>query len=639
MTPALLAALLALAAAAAPAPLPAHVPDANAPRAAVPDAYKWDLAPLFPDDAAFADGLTRAAGLRERLAAGKGKRAAPRALAEALDLYFEARLLTNRLTLYANLRLDTAQRDTAAQEMNGRALDAMGDLIALAGGLRDDVLSLDDAALAAALKAEPRLAVYRPYLDGLRRRKARVLGPEAERVLSLAGDNLWAEIDLNELPSEHEKAFRALYADLALPAIRDAQGKEVQLTFSNMGRYRASPDRAVRQAAADGVLSSLRRYQRSFAATLAGQVRMNVFLARSRGYPTALEAYLDKDEIDPAVYRSLVAAVRQNLAPLHRYVALRKRAMKLPEVRYFDLYPPIVPGAERKVSYAEALRILPDALAPLGREYVGVLRQGLDPRNGWIDVYPSKDKDSGAFSTNVYGVHPYVKMNYQDGFDDLSTLAHEYGHALHTWLANGTQPYVTAGYAPFVAEIASTVNEKLLSDHLARTAKSDAERLAVLSRLADSIRTTIYRQALFAAFELQAHEAVEQGTPLTAEWLGRAYGDLVRTWYGPGFTVGPDDEVEWALIPHFYYKYYVFSYATGLSAGIAIADRIERLGPKARDAYLGMLKGGMSRPPLTLLKGAGVDLTKPEAVEAAARLLDRTLAEMERLMGLAPGGS
>lgn len=640
MAHALLAALaLSLAAAPARPPLPPHVPDANAARAAVPDAYKWDLSPLFPDDAAFAAGLAKAAGLRERLAAGQGKRAAPRALAEALDLYFEARLLTNRLTLYASLRLDTAQRDTAAQEMNGRALDAMGELIALAGGLRDDVLALDEAALAAAQVAEPRLAGYRPYLDGLRRRKARVLGPEAERVLSLAGDNLWAEIDLNELPSDHEKAFRALYADLALPSIRDEQGKEVQLTFSNMGRYRASPDRAVRRAATGGVLSALRRYQRSFAATFAGQVRMNVFLARSRGYATALEAYLDKDEIDPAVYRNLVSAVRRNLAPLHRYVALRKRAMKLDEVRYFDLYPPMVPGADRKVPYSEAMRLLPEALAPLGEEYVGALRQGLDPRNGWIDVYPSKDKDAGAFSANVYGVHPYVKMNYLDRIEDLSVLAHEYGHALHTWLASQAQPYVTAGYAPFVAEIASTVNEKLLSDHLARTARSDAERLAVLARLAESIRTTIYRQALFAAFELQAHEAAEQGTPLTAEWLGRTYGELVRAWYGPGFTVGPDDEVEWALIPHFYYKYYVFSYATGLSAGIAIADRIGRLGAPARDAYLGMLKGGMSRPPLALLRGAGVDLTRPEAVEAAARLLDETLAEMERLMGLAPGGA
>jgi oligoendopeptidase F len=626
--------LLALQLLAPPAaPLPAHLPDANADRAQVPDAYKWDLSPLFTDDAAFAAGLERAAAQRQRLAAGQGKRRAPRALGDALDLYFEARLLANRLTLYANLRLDTAERDAAAQAMNDRALDAMAGLMALAGGLRDEVLALDGARLEKAVKADPRLAAYRPYLDGLRRRRARVLHPEAERVLSLAGDNLWAEIDLNELPSDHEKAYKALRADLVLPTIRDAQGKEVQLTFANLGRYRASPDRAVRRAATDGVLQALRRYEHVFAAAFAGQVRLDVALARARGYPTALQAYLDKDDIDPAVYRTLVAAVRANLGPLHRYVALRKRVMKQDPVRYFDLYPPLVPGAERKVPYAEALAILPEALAPLGPGYQAALREGLDPRSGWIDLYPSRDKGSGAFSTNVYGLHPYVKMNYQDGLEDLSTLAHEYGHALHSWLSARAQPYVTAGYAPFVAEIASTVNEKLLSDHLVRTAGGDAERLAVLSRLAESIRTTIYRQTLFAEFELRAHEAVERGTPLTAEWLDHTYGELLRTWYGPDYAVGPDDEVEWALIPHFYYKYYMFSYATGLSAGIAIAERIERLGPPARDAYLGMLRGGMSKPPLELLRGAGVDLTRPEPVEAAARLLDRTLAEMERLLG------
>ncbi len=616
--------------AAAPA-LPPHTPEASVDRAQVPEVYRWKLEPILAGDKAFEDGLLEAARLRERLAA-RGKLAEPRALADALALYFEARLLTNRLTLHANLRLQTALKDPAAQDRNARALDAMSRLMALSSSLRDEVLALDDAALGRALAAEPRLATYGPYLEELRRRRSRVLAPEGERLLSLAGDNLWAEIDLNELPSDHEKAYQALRADLVLPRIRDEAGTEVQLTFSNMGRYRASPDRRVRQETADAVLGALRRYQDAFAATFAGQVNLNVMLARARRYPTALEAYLDKDGIDPAVYRNLVAAVRANLAPLHRYVALRKRVMKLTRVRYFDLYPPLVREATRPVPFAEAARILPEALAPLGPEYGKVLRQGLDPRSGWLDLYPHKDKDSGAFSASVHGVHPFVFMNYQDQLDDLSTLAHEYGHALHTWLSSGTQPYITAGYAPFVAEIASTVNEKLLSEHLLRAARTDAERLRLLSDLADRIRTTIYRQTLFAEFELRAHTAAEAGTPLTAAWLGRTYGELVRTWYGPDFELGPDDEAEWALVPHFYYKYYMFSYATGLSAGIAIAERIERQGAPARDAYLGMLRGGMSKPPLELLRGAGVDLSRPEAVEAAARLLDRTLAEMERLL-------
>ncbi|MBI5068349.1 MAG: oligoendopeptidase F family protein [Deltaproteobacteria bacterium] len=626
----MLAPLLAATLAAA-APLPNHAPDAAADRARIPDVYKWNLSPLVDGEKAFEEGLAQAARLRERLAA-RGKLAEPRALADALAVYFEARLLTNKLTLWANLRQHTALRDAAAQDRNDRALDAMSKLMTLSANLRDEVLALDDAALARANVAEPRLAGYRPYLDGLRRRRARVLPPEAERVLSLAGDNLWAEIDLNELPSDHEKAFKALRADLALPPVHDETGKQVALSFSRFGALRASPDRKVRQEATDAVLGTLRRYQDAFAATFAGQMNLDVMLARARHYPTALEAYLDKDEIDPAVYRNLVSAVRSNLAPLHRYVSLRKKVMKLDKVRYFDLYPPITPGASQKVPYAEAQRILPEALAPLGPEYGRVLRQGLDPRSGWLDLYPHQDKDSGASCSFVHGVHPFVFMNYQDDVDDLSTLAHEFGHALHSWLAGQAQPYVTSGYVPFVAEIASTVNEKLLSDHLMRHARSDGERLVLLSELADKIRTTIYRQTLFAEFELRAHEAAEKGTPLNAGWLNRTYGELVRAWYGPDFEVGPDDEVEWAMVPHFYYKYYMFSYATGLSAGIALAERIEKQGAPARDAYLGMLRGGSSRPPLDLLRGAGVDLTRPEAVEAAARLLDRTVSEMERLL-------
>jgi len=623
--------LASLATAPAGSALPPYQPDANAERAQVPEVYKWKLEPILAGERAFEEGLAQAARLRERLAA-RGKLTEPRALADALALYFETRLLTNKLTLHASLRLHAARRDPGNQDRDDRALDAMSKLMALSAGLRDDVLALDDAALARAHAAEPRLAAYRPYLDELRRRKARVLGPEAERILSLAGDNLWAEIDLNELPSDHEKAYRALRSDLALPRVHDEAGKEVQLTFSNYLPLRASGDRKVRQEATGAVLGTLRRYQDAFAATFAGQVNLSVMLARARGYPTALEAYLDKDHIDPAVYRNLIAAVRANLAPLHRYLALRRKVMKLERVRYFDLYPPMVPEAPRKVTFAEALRILPEALAPLGPEYGRVLRHGLDPRNGWLDLYPARDKDSGAFSASVYGVSPYVLMNYQDDLDDLSTLAHEYGHALHTWLAAEAQPYVTAGYVPFVAEIASTVNQKLLSDHLLRAARSDAERVRLLSELADQIRTTIYRQTLFAEFELRAHEAAEKGVPLTAAFLNRTYGELVRTWYGPDFEVGPDDEVEWASVPHFYYKYYMFSYATGLSAGIAIAERIEKQGAPARDAYLGMLRGGMSRPPLELLRGAGVDLSRPEAVEAAARLLDRTVAELEKLL-------
>ncbi|MEZ4297984.1 MAG: oligoendopeptidase F [Polyangiaceae bacterium] len=620
--------------ASAPAPPPAAPsgPDANRARADVPDAYKWKLDVLFANDEAFEAGLKSAAESRKQLATFEGKLAKPASLLACLDLYFKTRLLTNKLTLYANMRFDTDVRSTTLQGMNDRALDAMKDLISSAGFIRREVLALPDAAMTRAYKAEPKLAELRPYLDEMRRRKSRVLGADGERVLALAGDNLWAEIDLNELPSDFEKAFSAMLADLKLPKVKDDKGEEVQLTLSNYGVLRGSANPDVRKGAWEGLMGTLRSHENAIAADLAGQVRFNIFLARSRGYSSARDAYLDKDNIDPAVYDSLLRAVNANIAPLHRYVQLRKKLMGLPEVHLYDLYTPMVKSVEMHFTYEEAAKVLPDALAPLGEDYGKVLRQGLDPKNGWIDVFPHKDKKSGAFSASVFGVHPFVKMNYFEDLDGLSTLAHEYGHALHSHLAMTHQPYVSWNYVPFLAEIASTINEKLLSDHLLARAKTKEEKLYLLNELVDRIRTTIYRQALFAQFEHEIHAAAEKGAPLTAELLDKTYGRLLRAYYGPDITFGPNDETEWAYIPHLYYKYYVFTYATGLSAGIAMASKIGAGDTAARDAYLGMLKGGSSRPPLDLLKGAGVDLTKPAAIEEAARVMDAALTEMEKTL-------
>ncbi|MFH1680435.1 MAG: oligoendopeptidase F [Candidatus Eisenbacteria bacterium] len=614
--------------------LPSHAPDANGERSAIPKTYQWDLTPLLPNDGAFEAALRRVNAEREGLGRHRGRLGDPRGLRECLDLYFRVRLATNKLTLYANLRFNTNQGSTEIQAMNDRALKAMNDLMAEASFIRSEILALDEAAMAGAYGAEPALDTYRVYIDGIRRRRARVLGPEGERLLSLAGDNLWAEIDLNELPSDFEKSFGGMLTDLLLPAVADEKGEEVRLTFSNYPLYRRSPDRRVRRDAVEGVFGALRQNEHVLAALLAGQANHTIFLARARGYERALDAYLDMEEIDPAVYHSLIAAVRANLGPLHRYVELRKKVLGLTDLHVYDLYTPLVPGKEMDVPYEEAMRILPEALAPLGEEYREMLVAGLDPANGWIDLYPHEGKESGAFSAGVFGVHPYVKMNYLNDSDGLFTLAHEYGHALHTHLAMTHQPYPTADYANFIAEIASTCNEKLLSDHLLRASSDKEEKLSILNELLESIRTTIYRQTLFAEFELAFHTAAENGTPVTAAFLDETYKRLIGDYYGDGFTIGENDGMEWAYIGHFYYKFYMYAYATGLSSGIALAEKIQSGDPAAREAYLGMLRAGSSRPPLDLLRGAGVDLTKPEAVEAAARLMDRTITEMEKLLGV-----
>ena len=612
--------------------LPQFTPDANAERASIPEVFRWDLTALFPSDDAWSDAFSAAGESLSGLARHHGGLNDPVILADYMATYFRLEVEANRLSLYASLQRDG---NTTNQEFIARhqsALELTNRLMDEGSVLREAVLGYDAEELAEAYREATELATFRPWIEGLRRRADRVLDPEAERVLSLAGDNLWAAIDLNELPSPLETTFGALVSEMPLPMIVDQSGAEVQLTFANYGRMRGSADRRVRRDTVAGMFATLRGFENTFAATLGGQIEFNVFLARSRKYDTALEAYLDKDDLDPAVYHNLIRTVRAHAPALHRYIELRKKAMGLDEVHLYDLYVPLVAGVEREIDYAEGGGLIIDSLAPLGSDYGRRLAKVVDPRNGMIDVYPARTKDSGAFSASVYGVRPYIKMNFQNRYDDVSTLAHELGHALHSELSMESQPYLTSRYVPFLAEIASTCNEVLLSKHMVALAGSEAERAWYLSELLETIRTTLYRQTLFAEFELRAHQLAERGEPITAERLNAIYEQLIRDYYGPGYTIDVNDPLEWAYIPHFYYKYYVFTYATGLASGIALAEKVASGDPAARDAYLEMLRGGNSRPPLELLRSAGVDLTKPDAITAALELFERTVVELEGLL-------
>jgi len=612
--------------------LPSITPDGNADRETIPDAYKWNLEDLYPTDPAWEEAFEAAQSELARLSEFHGRLGEPAVLNAYLDAFFKLEIEVNRLKLYASNQEVTDTTDQRSMARHQRALGLTNAFMEEGSVMRQTILAMDEDRMAAVLAAQPELARFRPAFDGLRRRADRVLDEEAERVLSLAGDNLWAVIDLNELPSPLEQTYLALRSELPLPTITDEDGDPVQLTLANINRYRASHDRRVRREAIEGLFGTLAEFANSNAATLGGQAGFNVFLARSRHYDTALEAYLDKDDLDPAVYHTLIRTVREHAPALHRYVELRKKVLGLDEVHLYDMYVPLVEAGDREIPYAEAAATILASVAPLGEEYQKTVAWLLDPATGCVDVYPSKNKESGAFSSSVYGVHPFIKMNYLDRYDDMSTLTHELGHAVHTHLSNANQPYLTSRYSMFLAEIASTCNELLLSQYMMAKTSSDVERASLLAELAESIRTTIYRQTQFAEFELRLHELVEAGEPITAERLNAVYEGLLRDYYGPGYTIDPHDVVEWAYIPHFYYKYYVFVYATGMSSGIALAEKVADGGPAAVEAYLGMLGGGNSKPPLELLREAGLDLTKPDAIAAALELFDRTVSELEVLL-------
>ena len=616
-----------------------YKPDANAPRSSVPSVYKWDLAPVFPSEGAWEKAYGQAnAGLKTFVAKYKGKVGDKDGLAKCLKEFFPLRLQFDRVAFYTNLRSSEDEDVTSVQVMRKKSLAAIKDFQLETAFVREAVMRMDPAKAEEVLR-DADMKEYAPYLVELRRRTPRLLSPEAEKVLAQAGDNLFAEIDLNELPSDLELTFKAAQQDIQLPKIKDEDGKEVQLQLSNYGKYRASKDRDVRRGAVESFFAALKKHQDIFAATLGGEFKRDIFLAKARGYQEALAAYLDMDNLTPPVVDGLISAVHQNLKPLRRYVELRKKLLGLKDVHIYDLYTPLVPSADAELPYGEAQKDVVEALKPLGQEYVDVLSKAIVPGSGWVDIYPNKGKESGAFSTSVYGVHPYIKLNYMNMVDDASTLAHEFGHTMHSYLNAKAQPYPTAGYATILAEIASTLNEKLLNDYLLKKFKDDDKtRLALLGERLESIRTTIFRQTLFAEFERKMHAYAEAGTPLTPELFNKTYGDLVKLYYGPGYSFGANDDIEWAYIPHFYWKFYVFSYATGLSAGISLADKIGAGDTKVRDGYLKMLQSPSTEPPLEILKRAGVDLTKPDVVTAAAKLMDETITEIDKIWSKQKGG-
>lgn len=598
-------------------------------RSEIDPKYLWKKDRLFKSYADFKAALNDTPAQMTALANCQNFNTADE-LNNCLDLYFKYHTDVNKLTLYANMTVDTEPTDeTKADQM--RSATVLNQFMEISKGIRTGILKLSSESLEKFLSENQNLKKHESYIRNIFRRKDRVLSEDAERVLSLAGDVLWAEIDLNEIHSQSEQVFDAMLDEMNLPIIKDENGKPVQLTLSNYAKYRKSADRNIRKSAVDGLMTTLQKYEEVFANAYIGQLKNDILFAKARKYDTALEAYLDKDDIPVDVYKNLLATVNANLQPLHRYVSLRKKILNLDSIHLYDMYIPITEGVEKTYTYDDAVSLISTALAPLGQDYVDRIKKEMDPEKGSIDLMPHADKTSGAYSCSVYGIDPFILTNFQDSLDDVSTLAHELGHSLHSIYSAENQPAGSYHYTMFLAEIASTTNESLLNDYLMNNAQTDAEKIDLLVEKLENIRSTIYRQAMFAEFEYLTHTAVEKGEAIQAAWLNETYGKLVKKYYGPDYAMEDSDNLEWAYIPHFYYKYYVYSYATGLSSALSFAHLIEE-NPENAVKYINMLKSGSSKDSITLLKEAGVDLSTPAPIEFALQEFDKTLTQLEALL-------
>jgi oligoendopeptidase F len=460
-------------------------------------------------------------------------------------------------------------------------------------------------------------------LERILRYRPHTLGKKEEHLLAMQGQ-------MSEAPNQ---AFRQLNdADLKWGLIRNAKGEKVELGHSSFSAFLHSPARRVRQEAFHQYYSEYDRHKNTLAATLNGSVQRDVYYAKARGYPSALESALFHDKVPLSVYGNLIGSVHQNLPALYRYYDLRRRKMKLKEIHHYDTYVPILSDLEKRTTWDQAVKTVVRALAPLGKEYGTELQRGLTSAR-WCDRYPNQGKQSGAFSSGSYDAQPYILMNYQpDVLDHVFTLAHEAGHSMHSYYSARHQPYQYYNYTIFVAEVASTFNEQFLANHLMKQAKSDAERAYLINRQIDGIRGTIIRQTMFAEFEKVAHALVEAGEPLTVQTLRREYRKLLDLYFGPDFAIDPELELECLRIPHFYRAFYVYKYATGLSAAIALSQRVLNGGQRELNDYLGFLQGGCSKFPLDLLRGAGVDMESPEPVNTALAYFERLVGELEQLL-------
>ena len=589
-------------------------------RSEIPVEDTWATEDLFVSDEAWEQELATVGADKEKLQSFAGR------LAESADVLYEyltfMETLDEKVSLLASYCMRKGDEDTrnpVYQALGGKFRGIMVALGAAGSFETPEIMAITDETLDSFYAAQPKLERYRRYLTNMRRRRAHTLSAAEEKLLAAAGE-------MSGTPSDVFGKFSN--ADMTFPDALDSEGKPHPVSQGTFVLCEESADRVLRQNAYENLYRTYGKFKNTAASLLNAQNKQLKYFAEARKYPNAFEASLDRTNVPTSVYLNLIEAVHQNMDKMHRYVRLRKKLLGVDELHFYDVYTSLVDGVDKYIPIEEAKQTVYDALAPLGEDYRKILKEGFE--NRWIDVYQNEGKRSGAYSAGA-AVHPFVLLNYTGTLDSQFTLAHEMGHALHSYLSHKTQNPIDADYVIFVAEVASTCNEALLMEYLLGKTTDKKERAYLINHFLDQFKGTLYRQTMFAEFELNIGRMVSEGKTLTADLLCAEYRRLNELYFGPDMIVDDEIAMEWARIPHFYYNYYVFQYATGYSAAIALSRKILNEGESAVKDYIGFLSGGCSKSPIDLLKGAGVDMTGPEPVNEALQLFGRLLDEMEEL--------
>jgi len=595
---------------------------AIAQRSDIAEKYKWKLEDIYPTTEDWEKDYIWLKDIIPQFSAFKGHLAeSGKILYDCLALNDSVSIVMGKLYVYANMKLDEDTRNSNFQQLSDRIIGLNTQLDEATSFIQPEILTIPDEKIKSFIQSEKGLGIYQFYFDNLLRTKAHILSPEEERILALSGDLAQGPLKIFTMIDD---------ADIKYPSIKDEKGEEVQLTKERYSKFLESTDRRVRRDASLAYNSTYLKYLNTLGATLTTQLNRDIFFSRARKYNSCLEASLDNSNIPVSVYENLIQAVSKNLEPLHRYISLRKKVLKVDTLYTYDLYVPLVPEAKMEIPYDSALQIIQTALAPLGSDYIKDLKMGFN--SGWVDVYETEGKNSGAYSWGAYATHPYVLLNYNNTLENMFTVAHEMGHCLHRYYTNKTEPYVYGGHTIFTAEVASTINEAMLMQYMINNAKDKNQKLYLLEYFIQQITGTFYLQTLLADFEKIAHEKMEKGEALSAGAIRKMYRGILEKYWGPELYRDSISDLGAIRIYHFYRNFYVYQYATSYAASSYLYTEIYKGNKEAINRYHDFLKIGTSDYPINILKKTGVDMTSPEPINKTIELFNNLVDQFEKLI-------